>query len=73
MINIIKKVSLSEVYPELCQQIMRTDDADLARKSLHLLRALSSTVSFWRFQCNNFKDDCFKIAFEDLVGTYETY
>ena len=66
--NEIKKVPLIDVFPELCQQIVRTDDIERTRKTLQMLKSLEPTVSFYRFNINNFKDDCFDVAYNALVG-----
>ena len=66
--NRIDKIPLSEAFPRLCQQIARPDDAAITAKTLHLLRSLDPAVSFWRFGCNNFRDDCFDVAYGALIG-----
>ena len=37
------------------------------RKTPRLTRRLNPAVSFWRFQRDNFKDDCFDVAYNALV------
>ena len=66
--NRIKKISVSQAFPRLCQQIARPTDNAKTIKTLHLLKSLAPAVSFWSFQCNNFKDDCFDVAYNALVG-----
>ena len=65
--NHIEQVPLSLVFPRLCQQILRPTEADKTIKNLHMLQSLEPAVTFWRFQCNNFKDDCFDVAYNALV------
>lgn len=65
--NHIEQISFAQAFPTLLQQTYRPDDAIKMRKTLHLMQRLSSTVSFWRFRFNNFKDDCFDTAFNALV------
>ena len=65
--NSIEKVRISDVFPQLCEQIYRPLDEGKDRKTLQLLKALSPTVSFWRFKCNNFKKDCFSVAYNALI------
>ena len=66
-INHIEQISFAQAIPALLQQVYRSDNVEKMRKTLRLMQCLSPVVSFWRFQCNNFKDDCFDIAFNALV------
>lgn len=66
--NRIEPVSFAQAFPRLLQQVYRPNDAEKMRKTLQLMQRLSHAVSFWRFQCNNFKDDCFPVAYRALVG-----
>ena len=66
--NRIRQVPLAGIFPMLCQQIYRPDDADITRQTLRLLKSLDGAVSFWRFECNNFRDDCFPTAYRALTG-----
>ncbi len=65
--NKMTKVSFSEAFLFLYQQIYRPTDPEKMRKTLQMLKSLDGKVSFWRFQCNNFKDDCFDVAYSALV------
>lgn len=56
-----------QAFSTLLQQVYRPDDEEKMRKTLRLMQRLSPAVSFWRFQCNNFKDDCFDVAYNALV------
>ena len=66
--NRIEQISFAQAFPTLLQQVYRPDDEEKMRKILRLMQRLSPAVSFWRFQCNNFKDDCFDVAYNALVG-----
>lgn len=66
--NHIERISFAEAFPKLLQQTYRPEDPDKMRKTLKLMQRLNPAVSFWRFQCNNFKDDCFDVAYNALVG-----
>ena len=66
--NHIEQISFAEAFPALLQQVYRPDDPEKMRKTLRLMQRLKSTVTFWRFQCNNFKDDCFQVAYSALHG-----
>ena len=65
--NCIEQISFSKAFPFLLQQVYRPDDEDKMRKTLRLMQRLNGRVSFWHFRCNNFKDDCFEIAYNALV------
>lgn len=65
--NHIEQISFAQAFPALLQQIYHPDDEGKMRKTLRLMQRLNPAVSFWRFQCNNFKDDCFDVAYNALV------
>ncbi len=65
--NQMEQISFAQAFPTLLQQTYRPDDEEKMRKTLRLMQRLSPAVSFWRFQCNNFKDDCFDVAYNALV------
>ena len=65
--NHIERVSFAKAFPLLYQQVYQPDDEEKARKTLRLMQELGSSVQSWRFQCNNFKDDCFEVAYNALV------
>lgn len=66
--NHIEQISFAEAFPFLLQQVYRPEDEEKMRKTLRLMQRLGKSVTFWRFHCNNFKDDCFQVAYEALVG-----
>ena len=66
--NHMERISFAEAFPALLQQVYLPDDEEKMRKTLRLMQRLNPAVSFWRFQCNNFKDDCFDVAYNALVG-----
>jgi hypothetical protein len=65
--NHIEQISFAQAFPTLLQQVYRPEDEEKMRKTLRLMQRLNPAVSFWRFQCNNFKDDCFDVAYNALV------
>ena len=65
--NRMERISFIKAFPCLLQQVYHPDDEEQMRKTLRLIKQLSSAVTFWRFQCNNFKDDCFEVAYNALV------
>lgn len=66
--NRMERVTLPELFPALCQQLIRPADPAAAGRALRLLGSLYRSVSFWRFRCNNFRDDCFDTAHSALMG-----
>ena len=69
--NHMEPVSFIEAFPFLLQQIYRPADENMARKTLQLMKQLYPAVSFWRFQCNNFREDCYDVAYNALVRGIE--
>ena len=69
--NSIRKVSFSEAFPLLYQQIYRSSNAEHVRKTLQLIKNLDGKISFYIFKINNFKDDCFEVAYNALVRGVE--
>ena len=65
--NYIEKITFPQAYPYLIQNSYLPRDAEKARKVIGLLSLFYEKVSFWRFQCNNFKKDCFETTFNALV------
>lgn len=65
--NHIEQISFAEAFPFLLQQVYRPSDEDQMRRTLRLMQRLTPTVSFYQFQCNNFKSDCFDIAYNMLL------
>ncbi len=65
--NHIEQISFAEAFIFLLQQVYRPEDEDKMRKTLRLMQRLNGPVSFWRFHCNNFKPDCFDVAYNALV------
>ena len=66
--NHIEQISFANAFPTLLQQTYRPEDPEKMRKTLQLLQRLDPAVSFWRFQCNNFKADSFPTAYRALTG-----
>ena len=65
--NRIQKISLSEAFPFLYQQVYLPEDRYRMRKTLQMLKSLDGRVSFYRFFINNMEDDCFQAAYDALV------
>lgn len=65
--NQIKRIAFSEAIFFLLQQTYRPKDENKLRKTIKLLQRLNDQVSLWGFKCNNFKEDCFSIAFNALM------
>lgn len=67
--NKIQKISFSDAFRFIMNQVYLPRDEN--KMTLKLIQELSSKVSLWRFQCNNFKDDCFNVVYEALEGRGE--
>lgn len=65
--NRMERISSAQAFPFVYQQAHQPDDEEKLRKTLHLVSRLVSSVPIWRFRCNNFKDDCFEVAYNALV------
>ena len=66
--NHIEAISFAHAYRFLIQQTYIPSNVEKAQKTLNLLTRLGKIVSFYKFQFNNFSDDCFTIAYQALVG-----
>ena len=65
--NFIEKISFQQAFPYLVQHTHLPHDSEKAKKVLDLLMQFYEKVTFWRFYCNNFKEDCFRTAYSTLV------
>ena len=65
--NQIQQISFSEAFLTLLQQVYHSKDEERQRKTLRLLSQMNQNISFWRFKFNNYKEDCFDIAYNALV------
>lgn len=66
--NSMEEISFLQAYKYLIQETYLPEDISKAKTTLKLLKKLEGKVSFWYFRCNNFKDDCFKTAYDTLVN-----
>ena len=66
--NKMKRISFAEAFPAFLQQVYLPENEKGFRQTLKLMQSLNGRVSFWRFQCNNYKDDCFSVAYNALVN-----
>lgn len=65
--NHMERISSTQAFPFVYQQVHQPDDEEKLRKTLRLVSRLISSVPVWRFRCNNFRDDCFEVAYNALV------
>lgn len=65
--NCMERISPALAFPFLYQQVHHPDDEEKQRKTLLLMSRLVSSVPVWRFRCNNYRDDCFEVAYSALV------
>ena len=66
--NNIRRISFSEAFPGLLKQVYRPEDPQKMRETLQLMKSLDGRIDFYRFKCNNFRDDCFEVSYGALVG-----
>ena len=66
--NRIEQISFANAFPHMLSQVYRPIDEGKMRKTIRLMKRFSQTVTFWRFYCNNFKDDCLDVAYHALVS-----
>lgn len=71
--NYIEEISFPQIYPNLLQETYLPDDPEKAKKTLDLISQLYEKVRFYKFKCNNFKDDCFDVAYNALVRSCRPY
>ena len=65
--NCIERISFADAFLVLYQQVFRPNAPDKARKVLTMLKSIEVGVTFYRFQFDNLKDDCFDVAYNALV------
>lgn len=65
--NRMERISSARAFPLLFEQIYHPNSREKMQKTISLIQRLSKSVSFWYFQCNNFRDDCFDTAYNGLV------
>ena len=65
--NRMEEISFKSAFPMLLQQTHQPADADKMRKTLALLMKMKDSVRFYRFYFDNFKDDCFQVAYDALT------
>ena len=66
--NSMEKIEFPQAFMYIFKQVFRASDEEIMRKTIQLIQKLKDKVSFWHFNCNNFKDDCFEIAYKTLIG-----
>ena len=66
--NKIYRESIAKAFPFLLEQTYRYENEENTRKSIKLIQKLYTDVPVWKFECNNFREDCFDTAFNALVG-----
>ena len=66
--NSIQRISFSEAFLGLLKQVYLPDDPEKMRETLKLLKSLDGRIGFYRFECNNFRDDNFIVSYKALCG-----
>ena len=67
--NSIHQIPFIEAFPFLLHQFYLPTDEIKMRRTLQYIKQLGSGVTFWHFKFNNFKDDCFDVAYNALLGS----
>lgn len=66
-INRMEKIPFKVAFPLLFEQIYHPLDAYKMKKTLALLTGLRECVTFYKFYCNNFRDDAFQVSHDTLT------
>lgn len=66
--NKIWRIPFIDAFPMLYQQIYRPRESQKLVKAIQLLKQLEGRVNMYRFEMNNFKEDCFPTVFEAITG-----
>lgn len=66
--NHIEELHFGKAYQYLLQHVHRPADPIRMKKTLDLLAQLYGKVRVFKFYINNFREDCFKVAYEALVS-----
>lgn len=69
--NCIERISFTDFFISFLPQVFHSDEEQKMRQILKLIQRLNPAVSFWRFKCNNFREDCFDVAYNALVRGLE--
>lgn len=69
-VNNIRKISFSESFIPFYQQIHRPEELLKMQKTISILKSLDQKVSFYHFEINNFKEDCFTIAYNTICSGF---
>lgn len=66
--NIIDEISFNDAFNTLFRQTYRPERSEQLKKTIELLTKMKNKVLFYRFQCNNMKEDAFRVSYEALTG-----
>lgn len=66
--NHIERITFDKAYTFLIKQIYLPNDKKSVIMTLDLFNKLEGRVEFYLFRFNNFKEECFDIAYKTLVG-----
>ena len=65
--NRIEKVEFKSIFPKLLEQTFRPVNAVAMKKTLNLLLGLKDKVTFYKFYCNNYKEDNLDVSYNALI------
>ena len=66
--NQISEITFTEAFAFLLQQTYQPDEAELLKKTIRLLSHLKGKMRYYRFICNNMKEDALSVAYNALTG-----
>ena len=66
--NNINEITFNEALTGLLKQTYMPDDAGKKSKTLQLLSKLNGRIKFYRYICNNMKEDAFDVAYQGIRG-----
>lgn len=65
--NSIEEISFYDAFDKLFSQTYKPERTDQLKKTINLLAQMNNKIHFYRFRCNNMKEDCFATVYDALV------
>ena len=67
--NNIWRIPFIDAFPILYEQVYRPKESQKLIQTIQLLKQLEGRVNLYHFEMNNFKEDCYQVAYDALVNT----
>lgn len=64
--NKISSISFTEAFPILLNSIYLSDNVNKRNKAVKALLSLNKKLSFYKYQVNNLKNDCFSVIYDEI-------